>query len=511
MIRQRYKCTLISDIVITASAATEGFNPTLDYIPGSKFLGIVAKEKYSMDANKKEDTLNLFHRSNIHFGDAHPIINQNRSHIVPFTWTHPKGAKLDQGVWLSYLLNEDNRKHESLKGNQLKQVKKGFFVEKGNAEGNLLDVNKGFSIKSSYDRENRRSKDAQMYGYHALKKGTEWEFHVEINDDENNKIAEALNTSLIGKKRIGRSRSAEYGLVEIEYISTEKITTKFIPTEKKVFIKNINETKQEVEKEIVCVYAASNLCFYDRFGRNTLQPNAKQLGIPEGEILWKKSQIRTRIYQTWNQKRFNRDADRFIICKGSVFVVEVPKETAQVKTHDKIGKHYSEGFGKVFFNPSFLVDEKDAQVKINLKKVEYKKDDNYANVGLVVNESDTDAKILNILKKRSKQIAQELDIDKAIHQFKVKNHDIFSNISNSQWGALKNYAKGCKSVERFNILLFDDTIGFLNSGRLEEKWRGKTKILEKFLEDYSDKGNRLELAQKLFTEMARQENISHEN
>lgn len=44
MKRIAFKCILQTDVVITSNAATEGFYKSLDYIPGSKFLGIVAGE-----------------------------------------------------------------------------------------------------------------------------------------------------------------------------------------------------------------------------------------------------------------------------------------------------------------------------------------------------------------------------------------------------------------------------------------------------------------------------------
>lgn len=39
----KFKCHLDSDVVLNQSAATEGSNSTLDFIPGNVFLGIVAR------------------------------------------------------------------------------------------------------------------------------------------------------------------------------------------------------------------------------------------------------------------------------------------------------------------------------------------------------------------------------------------------------------------------------------------------------------------------------------
>ena len=39
----KFKCHLDSDVVLNLSAATEGSNKTLDFIPGNVFLSIVAR------------------------------------------------------------------------------------------------------------------------------------------------------------------------------------------------------------------------------------------------------------------------------------------------------------------------------------------------------------------------------------------------------------------------------------------------------------------------------------
>lgn len=57
MIRIKFECKLLSDVIINQSAATDGNNSTLDFIPGNSFLGIVASHyaEYS-----KEDAMTLF-------------------------------------------------------------------------------------------------------------------------------------------------------------------------------------------------------------------------------------------------------------------------------------------------------------------------------------------------------------------------------------------------------------------------------------------------------------------
>ena len=67
----KYSATLLSDIIITSNASTEGYSESLDYIPGSKFLGIVAGKLY--DEQNINKTLDLFHNGVVKYSDANFI------------------------------------------------------------------------------------------------------------------------------------------------------------------------------------------------------------------------------------------------------------------------------------------------------------------------------------------------------------------------------------------------------------------------------------------------------
>ncbi|MBK6948990.1 MAG: hypothetical protein IPH16_13900 [Haliscomenobacter sp.] len=87
MKRYQYSCELLSDVVIPSVTATEGFNPSLDYIPGAKFLGIAAGTLY--DENSAA-TLDLFHNGKVRFGDAYPTVDGQEGLPVPFSWFYEK-------------------------------------------------------------------------------------------------------------------------------------------------------------------------------------------------------------------------------------------------------------------------------------------------------------------------------------------------------------------------------------------------------------------------------------
>ena len=76
-----FKVTLLSDVVLNSSLATEGNMTSLDYIPGSNFLGMIAGKLYE-NLNINESYL-LFHSGKVRFGDATISIENMVSYPFP--------------------------------------------------------------------------------------------------------------------------------------------------------------------------------------------------------------------------------------------------------------------------------------------------------------------------------------------------------------------------------------------------------------------------------------------
>jgi len=476
MKRINFKCKLLSDVVIKSSSATEGFADNLDYLPGAKFLGIAAKDLYNESNYKK--TLDLFHNGITQFGDAHIAIDGKRSLKVPASWFFKKGEGLGNQKYLHHKLRTEIKRELSKEGIQLKQARKGYF-----ANETFTDIESSFTIKSAYDSKKRKSENSKMFGYYALPKGSTWIFNVTTKDEYVKDIILALE----GKKRIGRSRSAEYGLVEIT------VADENIQTENKTF-----------SAGKISVYADGNLCFYDEFGQNTLQTTVEQLSLPKGsKILWDKSQIRTRKYQTWNNKRYNRDADRAIIEKGSVFIVQVNSEINTSNFENGIGTHKNEGFGKIIINPDFLIADSSI-LDLNLKYFEF----NLNEAKYFIKKGGKDKLLLEFLKSRSDEKKRVVKVDELVNDFKKYNERSFTGITASQWGQVRNYTKHAANEKALRELLFAKEVGYFMHGQSEHKWRAgnRRRIIEEYV--FSEnaqvpQGSKLEFMQKLASEMGK--------
>ena len=414
MWKLKFRCELLAPLVLSENPATEGNKKSLDYIPGSKFLGIAAAKLYKNLS--PEEAFDCFHSGLTSFGNAYPVIENDRSFPVPFNWRMPKLAPSDASKEMEIYVHgrmgiAQERKITEAKG-QLKQTREGYFNSKG-----LVKVSHEFSLKSAYDRETKKSKDSQMYAYSSIPEGSIWEFEVFSEKEE---LIEKLKHVLVGKNRIGKSRTAQYGLVDIKLHHKEIVKETTISPD---------------EKGEVWLYAETDCAFFDEFGIPTLQPNPIALGLPEGSTIdWEKTQIRTKQNALWNQKRNALDPEKLLISKGSVWVSRVP--TSFTVKSKPVGAYTAEGLGRLVYNPDFLHANEEA--KVNLKISEKK-------ITEISKKSDTitpeDEAIISFLKKNRKETDQHQEIINSVEEFIAENDKAISSLSKSQWGHLRAMAK----------------------------------------------------------------------
>lgn len=511
----KFKCKLLSDVILNQKAATEGPNKTLDFIPGSCFLGIVASELYK-EYGECEKTLNLFHSGKVRFGDAHPSSGGLRGLKIPASMFYPKLKKPSEELYIHHAVPEELLQSDDFKKKQLKQCRSGFYTFAGD-EATEVKTETNFAIKSAYDKNKRRSEDEKMYGYESLQKGREFFFEVEVEDES---LLESIAQALKGEKRVGRSRSAQYGLVNIEeqdYADVESCTKK---------------------EDYVTVYADGRLIFLDEYGLPTFRPKAKDLGLDDGEILWNKSQIRTFQYAPWNYARQCFDADRCGIEKGSVFVVKTSQKEFKSQY---VGSYKNEGFGKVIYNPVFLEaknkydedlkKETSGHAVYGIAKLDEEKPKDNNVVKEIDNLENSSFDVCRFLALKKKEEFEELTIYKMVNEFvnDDKRGGLFVRGSEkfaSQWGKIRSLSMQENDYNNLSKLLFGEWIddkgkevvdkkqGYLTHGVAAEKWENKrVDVVKRFFETI--KTNHLEsriseaminLSAEMAKEMKRKEN-----
>lgn len=470
----KFKCKLLTDVILNQKSASEGSNTTLDFIPGSNFLGIVAGQIYK---NGTKESLDIFHTRKVRFGDAHPANGSHRTLRMPACLFYAKGEEEKKRTHYVHHLIKDTSSEE-LRKIQLKQERGGYAdfmpLEKGE-NAIRLKVKTDFAIKSAYDRGLRRSKDEQMFGYQSMGKGMTYYFTVEIESSLSDH-ADQIKNALVGTHRVGRSRSAQYGLVKISACDFNEPES----------------SKQTVKAgDCLIIYADSRLIFLDEDNQPTFQPTATQLtGNKDDTILWGKSQIRTFQYAPYNYQRRCFDTDRCGIEKGSVILVKVSEDVDIIKLKSHLGSYQNEGFGKVIYNPGFLKADEDGKLTF---KIEPKKDEE---AGTCDDPKTVLTNFLSVLEERRKEDA---DIYKAVNAW-VNDSVILKTYTKesfaSQWGHIRNLALQCRTKEMLYEKLFkgenDESMeehekGYLVHGVAKDKWAGKTQALKDFIGNYSTK------------------------
>lgn len=461
-----FKCRLLSDVIISQKSATAGSHTTLDFIPGGNFYGIVANKFYS--SAQVNDIFMVCHSGAVKFGDAHPAVDGERSLRVPAAMFYPKLKGITETYLHGQVVELTRTAPTLFADKQLKQCRQGFYVFR-DQKGIPAQVDKTFALKSAYDREQRRAKDAQMYGYESLNKGAEFIFSVAYDEAKvSAALIQQVREALVGVQRIGRSRTAQYGLVEIEPIGQEQV---------------LKPTQVSANQEIQ-VYADGRLIFLDAYGQPTCRPTAADFGVPQGEIVWEKSQVRTFQYAPWNYKRQAYDADRYGIEKGSVFVIST-KAAAVIQP--VVGAYQLEGFGRILVNPTFLqANAADAKALFPLQVPDGKTSNSEVKQKPV--ESEMGSALLRYVVREHNRAYYSQTIYQKVDDFVAKNQKNFKSRSfASQWGSIRRIAGLCKTCEELQTKLYDgaDREAYLTHGVAKDKWseRNRLELLKSFVDE----------------------------
>lgn len=512
MATYKFQCKLLSDVVISQNAATEGEQKTLDFIPGGNFLGIAASSLY--DKFQKMGLANLvFHSGKIRFGDAHAAADGYRSLKVPASMYYPKLKSVQETCYIHHLYDRQLDKTDNGHPAQLKQCRNNFYIFKDNVAKEVR-IPKTFAIKSAYDRVLRKSEDEKMYGYESMRKGCVLYFEIDfcgIPSEQEKELFSDIKNAIEGRRHIGRSKTAQYGLVDIKHLD---------PNDKENPEKEYDEVASGPKScNFATVYADGRLIFTDDYGLPKILPDARDLGFgPSDRILWDKSQIRTFRYAPWNSKRQSRDTDRCGIEKGSVFVVEC--SSSPVKSA-YIGNFKSEGFGKVIYNPDFLQSSGgNGLARYTIVSAE---NDNTDYTGRNAGGYSIPAEytaLIEYLDTQKNDWAHSELIYNRVNEFVEKYSRLFTGCRDkfaSQWGSIRALAAQSSTLSRntgnssgnLYDALFQEPDGYLVHGTAKDKWLDKNRIgifkdfMDRLSEDSLSESEKIQTIINLASEMAK--------
>ena len=442
--RQRdFKVTFLSDIVLHGSSNSEGNIETLDFITGSSFLGMVAKN-YDEFA-KTFDTFDIFHSGKVRFGEATPYFENKTTYKVPFCFFAPKLDSDKKEVKNNHFIKYED---ETELDKQYKQVRNGYIT----STLDYLHLEYNYSQKAAYDKENRKSKDSSMFGYKAIKKGATWKFTIKFDKDLDEKIEKQVVENILGEKYLGKSKTAQYGKILIEELKDFKEEN----------LENLNP------KEITYVYINSSLALFNANGMPTFEPTIENLGLTNASINWEKTQIRTKKYTSYNFKRQTNDYTRLVIEKGSVIALKnVSNEDINILKNG-IGGYLNEGYGEVLINPSFLLKEG----SFSLNKTEKKE------VKLDIQKEKVDDVLISFLGNKKESKNKTYTLGEEVQEFIEDNKTKFEMVSKSQWGQIRMLVQFNQKNRDYVEKIKD----FITHGTSKKQWESAEKTLFSILD-----------------------------
>lgn len=423
-----FKLTLLSDIVLQKYANTQGKNESLDSISGAVILGIVA-EKYDEFSNP----FSIFHSGDVRFGEAKPFIDNQISYKIPLNFFRPKDSSDYEKIY-----NMSFCDFSELLRYAPKAIASGFITQKFIAN----------PANRYTQKVNLQTKDNDIFGYCTLNKGGVYGFCVDFSDKISKDEVEKIANILQGTHYIGKSKSAEFGKIEITQIP---------------HIKAIDEVESSEDFDIL--YLDSNLAMF----KNAMP--TYDLSALDLEILYDKSFIKTSAFCPYNTKRNAKDSARLIIEKGSVISVKKLSIEQRRYIRSGVGGFLSEGFGKILINPSFVM-----QRELSLKKSKCD------SIVLDNAQISADSNLIAFLESHKDRAYSQINLADKIDDFIMRNKNDFSKIPNAQWGTIRAFTHFIKQEDLPRIIE-----QFISYEARADKWQSVKNTLLNFIKDNSTK------------------------
>lgn len=301
--------TLIDPVITSHGAATTQQNLALPYIPGAFLLG-AASRNYS----QATDPFQMFHSGAVRFGDALPYDESDGLGFpVPLS-LHREKDRADGPIL--------NLSLERPKDGAMKRLSGHTMAP----DGTQITVATLGSLKTAIDWGNGRARDGQLFHLEALAAGQRFWATIEADNEQDlSELKEQLLTS--GRNRLGRSRSAEFGRVELEWVDAPAAPA----------IATAGDAK--------LIWAISDLALDP-----DMRDLAAALGI-EGQIKQDSCFYRLRDVWPFNGHWQTRGIVRTVVERGSVIAVE--NCTLKPGVH-VVGQHREIGCGRVIVEPKLL-------------------------------------------------------------------------------------------------------------------------------------------------------------
>ena len=450
MKRHDLEIHLRSPVVISASSATAGQHACLDHVPGSVLLGLAASRLHAQGLSEDE-AWTLFHSGRVRFGDALPVsASGETAWPVPLSWHALKG----ESPWQDGRMVPDRLLDPALQplpaGRQPVQLRHGHV----SAAGERVNPARQRHLKTALDRDTARAAEGQLFTYEALSPGQRFRARLDGDDTIDPMLWQRLLDCLHGPARLGRSRSAEFGQVDIRTSPASR------------------PAQSDAEGTRLTLWLVSDLALAHD-GMPVLRPEPALIGLPAGSrFLIQESFLRARHYSLYNAYRRGCDPERQVICRGSVLRYELPEPLSPAclaLLQQGLGLHIESGLGQVLVNPPLLAPRPLPPLPGPVAPKPLTRPDSrlldHLDARLRLRQRDDDSNV------RARQLMQTLCQQVAHHRLSPADLP-----AASQWGRLKELARQQDNPSTLLAALIDSETGKLRDRGAWETRLGDTTL-----------------------------------
>lgn len=341
MRKLNYTITTLEPLIITSHSDDPNMYETLQYIRGTVIQGLTAQQYLRKNKNADATFTRLIIKGDCVFSNAFPVHGNNTFQPAPFSLVK---EKYDEVKVHNLLLKETDVQT------------KGIFnlVAIQGEEIKLLSLRKEVRLHNEIDDIKRTTSDGILFNYQSVPAGIVFKGQIAINGSDTD-IVLIRELFSEGEYRIGRSSTAEYGLVRFEWVE-ETVVEESI--EKSMKDAEVGSGSQAILTLI------SDTIVYNENGFSSLSKDNLSSYLKDAVVI-KSISRRSRIEGFLNVWKLRKPSENVFAAGSSFLLNKMPANVTELQDSG-LGERTQEGYGQVI-----LTSVRNVKEEMEVKKFEW--------------------------------------------------------------------------------------------------------------------------------------------
>ncbi len=319
-----YTITTLEPLIITSHSDDPNMYETLQYIRGTVIQGLAAQQ-YLRNYPADDDFTRLIIKGGCVFTNAFPVHGNYAFQPAPFALVK---EKYDEGKVHNMLLIEPDMQTKGISNMVAIQVN----------ELKILTLRKEVRLHNEIDDTRRTTSEGVLFNYQSVPAGIVFKGQIVVKGSDNDlKIIKELFSK--GEYRIGRSSTAEYGLVRFEWLE-DTVTEDSID--------KITKDSSGVDSDSKAILTLlSDTIVFNVNGFSSLSINDLSSYLTEAGVI-KAISRKARIEGFLNIWKLRKPSEN-VFAAGSSFLLDKMPANVKELQESGLGERTQEGYGQVIF------------------------------------------------------------------------------------------------------------------------------------------------------------------